>query len=85
MSRCKYTIVSSVGRSVVIRDVGQKADVTVTNDAEAVVEELFIRGLLREGILLYYYDSDGKLARITHSGGLFTGFAVGPEDGRVPR
>ena len=84
MSRCKYRIEQSAGRSVVIRDVGGERDLSVTNDAEAVVEELFLRGLLPEGRLIYYFDSDGRLDQIRHSGGVFIGFAPGPEDGRIP-
>ena len=85
MARCKYIVQSNAGRSVVIRDVGGPKDMSLTNDVEAVVEELFIRGLLGEGILLYYYDSDNRLDQIKHSGGVFLDFAPGPEDGRVPR
>lgn len=84
MSRARYNIVQSGGRSVVIRDVGGPRTISVTNDAEAVVAELWERGVLKEGLRLYYYDSDGRLDELCHSGGVFTGFAPGPRDGRIP-
>lgn len=83
MSKSVYRILQT-GRSVVIRDEGGPKDLSVTADAELVVEELFLRGHLKEGVQLYYYDSEGKLDRILHSGGVFVGFAPGHADGRVP-
>ena len=82
--RCKYRVEQNIGRSVVVRDVGGLRDMSLTNDVEAVVEDLFIRGLLPEGRLLFYFDSDGRLDQIKHSGGVFLDFAPGPVDGRVP-
>lgn len=80
----EYKIVKQ-GRSVVIRDTGDHSKVpTVTNDVDFVVEELFLRGVLKEGVQLYYYDSENRLDQIKHSGGVFTDFAPGPKDGFVP-
>lgn len=84
MNRSVYRILRTGGRSVVIRDEGGKADLSVAYDAERVVEELFLKGHLKEGVQLYYYDSTGKLDRILHYGGVFVGFAPGPADGEVP-
>lgn len=84
MSRAKYRVVKRTPRSLVIRDVGGPRDVTVTNDADAVVEDLWLAGSIPQGVALFYYDSDGNLDELKHSSGVFTGFAPGPRDGVVP-
>lgn len=67
---------ATVGRVEII-DVGPwDQHPTVTNDAEAVVEELHERGLLHRATTLVYTDSEGEIAQILHDGaGRFTGFA----------
>ena len=85
MNRSFYRILKTGGRSVVIRDEGGKDDMSVTSDAERVVEELFLNGHLKEGVQLYYRHFDGRMDQILHSGGVFVGFAQGPEDGKVPQ
>jgi len=84
MIRAKYIVEQRTARSLVIRDVGGQRDCSVTNDAEAVVDDLWVKGLIREGVLLFYYDSDGRLDQLRHSCGVFTDFAPGPRDGVVP-
>lgn len=74
--RAKYVVESENDEILVIRDVG-KAQMTVTNDAEAVVEDLEEKGLLR-GRKLLYYDSEGRLDELKHKDGKFSGFAPGP-------
>lgn len=76
MSRAKYEVVEaeSTNATLVIRDVGTGACMSVTNDAEAVVFELFLSGTLGEQRLLYY-DSDDALDELVHDGhGGFVGF-----------
>lgn len=82
--RAKYQIEKRTARSVVIRDVGGPRDMSVTNDAENVVQDLYLKGMLPEGVQLYYYDSDGRLDQLKVSGGVFVDFAPGPVDGRIP-
>ena len=70
-----YRVELQTDEKLIIRDVGHNSNMTVTNDAEAVV-----RGLHRNGMLgarkLYYYDSLGDLDEIKHDGqGTFQGFA----------
>ena len=75
--RAKYVVESDrFGQPLVIRDVGGPEDMTVTNDTEAVVEELVERGLLPARRKLYYYDSDGDLAEITVCEGRYTRFSL---------
>lgn len=51
---------------------------TITNDVEAVVDDLVRQGLLPEGRRLFYYDSEGNRDEILVVGGKFAGFKPGP-------
>ena len=63
---------------LVIRDVGPwDQHPSVTNDAEAVVEDLVRSGRLPEGRRLFYYDSEGQRDEIKIKDGRFAGFAPG--------
>lgn len=79
MSHACYAIVRSDATSVTIRDEGPwDRYLTVTNDAEAVVEELLtVYGLGSRR--LFYYDSDGRLDELVIVAGKFAGFRRGPE------
>ena len=70
MSRASYEIVRDDERELRIRDLD--GAVSVTNDAEAVVEELAAH--LGERIL-HYYDTMGYLDRLLVKAGKFAGFA----------
>ena len=64
---------------LVIRDVGPwDQHLTVTNDAESVVEELLCSHHLRPGQRLFYYDTEGQLDELVVKDGKFAGFAPGP-------
>ena len=66
---------------LIIRDVGPwDRFMTVTNNAEAVVEELRADGMLPDGRRLLYFDSEGKLDEILIRDGKFAGFAPGPDE-----
>lgn len=79
-ARAHYELVSgeSTAERLVIRDVGDDNEPSVTNDAAAVVAELFDLELLPPGRALLYYDSCGSLDEIVVEGGAFAGFRVGP-------
>ena len=63
---------------VVIRDIGPwHIHMTVTNDIEHVVAELYDKGILGERQTLLYYDSYGDLDQVLHVGREFVGFAPG--------
>ncbi len=87
MSRANFAIVTDDflrEDPLVIKDVGPWDKYpSVTNDAENVVFELVRRGLLPEGRLLFYYDSDGRLDEILVKNGQFVGFAPGPREGKL--
>ncbi len=59
--RAKYSVVSQTDDRIVIRDIGEARDMSVTNDAEFVVNDLRRQGLLRSGMTLHYFDSTGRL------------------------
>jgi hypothetical protein len=64
-------------RPLVIRDVGPWDEhLTVTNDAERVVEDLIFQGLLPPGRRLIYYDSEGELTETLIENGKFVGFGL---------
>jgi len=61
---------------LVIRDIGPwDQHPSVTNDAEAVVQDLKLR--LPPGRRLFYYDSEGQRDEIVIEDGCFAGFAPG--------
>lgn len=65
--------------SLVIRDQG--GGLSITNDAEGVILDLFEMGELPPGQRrrVFYFDSDGRLDELLHDDhGTFTGFAPGP-------
>ncbi len=63
---------------LVIKDVGpHDKHLTVTNDAEDVVERLYASGDLNDNRRLFYIDSEGSKDEIVHADGKFTGFRAG--------
>ena len=66
---------------LVIRDLGPwDVHLTISNDAEWVVTWLHDGGLLAGVKTLLYYDSEGKIDELRFSkGGIFQGFAPGPD------
>lgn len=76
MAKSKYRIELQTEEQILIKDVGKDC-MTVTNDAEAVVRDLYRNGMLGERRLLYI-DSEGSIDELKHDGkGLFQGFAPG--------
>ena len=75
--RCaNYSIVADNDKELVIMDVGPWDQfTTITNSAEAVVEELAGRLGDRK---LYYYDSENNLDELLVKDERFAGFAPGP-------
>lgn len=72
MSKASYSVVNESDEFVVIVDIGPWDQFsTVTNDAEAVVEELI--GMLA-GRKLFYYDSEYEFCELVIKDGKFAGF-----------
>ena len=65
--------------ALVIRDIGPwDKHLTVTNDAEGVVDELLKMGTLKPGQRLFYIDSECVLDEILVKDGKFARFCPGP-------
>lgn len=79
--RARYEIVRNEPWAITIRDVGHAETTSVTNDAEAVVEDLVRRGVLHNAKRLFYFDSDDNLDEILHAEGAFVGFAPWEREG----
>lgn len=62
----------------VIRDIGGGPFLSVTNDADRVVENVINLESYTPGQRLLYYDSDGNLDELKIKDGKFDGFAPGP-------
>jgi uncharacterized protein (DUF2164 family) len=71
MSRARYRIIDDTPELLLIEDIGSDV-MSVTNDAEAVVEELADRLGKRR---LEYYDSQGARDQLLVVNGKFAGFA----------
>jgi len=72
----KYEVVSVTSESVVIKDLGPwTIHLTITNDAEGIVEEMVP---YLHGRRLYYIDTDGEMDELLIKDGKFVGFAPGP-------
>ena len=75
--RAIYDIVEDIPeKPLVIRDIGWRDHMSVTNDAEAVVEDLWNKGKLSDR-RLFYYDSAGDLDELVHIDGSFIRFRPG--------
>jgi hypothetical protein len=72
--RAKFIIIEDTPEVLCIRDVGGPRDMSVTNDAEAVVESLAGRLGNRR---LEYYDSQGVRDELGVRNGKFDGFVPG--------
>lgn len=80
MRTASCEVVKSTLTELVIRDLGPwDRHPAVTNDAESVVAKLLATGVLKLGVRLYCYDSDGQLDELRHDGRTFMGFASGPK------
>lgn len=79
MRRAHYAVVSNEAQEpLVIRDVGPwDQHPTITNDAEAVVADLFQAGLIPGGRRVFYFDSENNLDELRHEEGRFLGFQAG--------
>jgi hypothetical protein len=63
---------------VIIKDIGPwDKHISVTNDAEWVVQRLFRDNDIIEGQKLFYIDSEGQADEILIENGQFKGFAPG--------
>lgn len=77
--RASYSVVLAAPDVVVIRD--RRIGMTITNDAEAVVKDLLAKGVLKTGMRLHYYDTDGRLDELLFDENGFKDFSFArPEE-----
>lgn len=76
-----YEVVEREEDRLVIRDIGHKLNMTVTNGVQQVVDELREKGRLPNGRRLFYYDREGQLDEIVVENGKFVRFNAGPKQG----
>lgn len=75
-TKAKYHIINRTDKFIYIVDCALEFQcMSVTNDAEAVVEELYKLGMLKDNQRIFYKDTVGCIDEIKHDGkGLFMGF-----------
>jgi hypothetical protein len=67
------------GKYILIRDIGHNSGRTVTNDAEYVINQLFVDEGITEETRVFYEDSEGRIDELLHSGKKHTGYKAGHE------
>lgn len=84
--RAQYKLVSVTDDLVLIEDLN--GPVSITNDAEAVVQEVieWVGGFTEDGrpYRIHYIDTMGNTDELLHDRGKFTGFAPVQKTGRNP-
>jgi hypothetical protein len=65
------------GKYIYIRDTGYNSGRSVINDAEYVVEQLYLEYDITDETRIFYEDSDGQVDELLHTGRIFRGFKVG--------
>ena len=77
--RAKYTLVEANDKYVLIEDCSsdQYPSMSITNDAESVVEDLFEKHLVGQTTRIFYIDTDGRVDELLHAYRRFDGFQFG--------
>lgn len=79
MRSALYRIVSSNEHSITLQDCGDhRHNLTITNDAEGVIQRLAEGGHLAGGRRVLYHNSMGLLSELLHDGERFAGFECDP-------
>jgi hypothetical protein len=65
------------GKYIFVRDIGHCSGRSVTNDAEYVVEQLYLEFGISDETRIFYEDSEGDIDEIVHSGKNFRSFKPG--------
>jgi len=77
--RAKIHIVESTDDYILIKDMYNlhAPSMTITNDAEAVVEHLFEQQLVGPSTRIFYIDTDCRVDELLHKYSAFDGFKFG--------
>jgi len=78
--KSNFTILENTDRYILIHDDAEEyQSMSVTNDAENVVEYLYENGLLKNDKRIFYVDTLGSVDELEHTLGVFNGFKFGFE------
>ena len=75
----QFELVDQEREYIIIRNTGHNSGRSVTNDAEYVIEQMYLIYNIFDEARIFYYDSEGELSEILHSGKRFRGFKAGHE------
>jgi hypothetical protein len=64
---------------IFVRDIGYVSGRSVTNDAEYIVEQLYLDFDITDDTRIFYQDSGGKIDELLHTGKKFKDFKFGHE------
>jgi hypothetical protein len=67
------------GKYIFVRDIGHFTERTVTNDAEYIVEQLYLEFGITDETRIFYEDSERRIDELLHIGARFHGFKTGHE------
>ena len=67
------------GKYIFVRDVVHVTGRSVTNDAEYIVEQLYLDFDITDDTRIFYEDSDGQIDELLHAGKRFKDFKFGHE------
>jgi hypothetical protein len=67
------------GKYIFVRDIGHNSGRSITNDAEYVVEQLYLEYDITDETRIFYEDSEGRIDELLHTGKIFRGFKAGHE------
>lgn len=67
------------GKYIFVRDAGRVTGRSVTNDAEYIVEQLYLDFDITDDTRIFYEDSEGQIDELLHSGKRFKDFKFGHE------
>jgi len=76
--RAEFTIENETPEYIFIIDTGHTHTMTVTNDAESVIETLHSEYDLGDR-RVFYRDSENRIDELLHAGARFTGYRAGHE------
>jgi hypothetical protein len=65
------------GKYIFVRDIGHNYGRSVTNDADYIIEQLYLEFDITDGTRVFYEDSDGEIDELLRSGKKFVGFKDG--------
>lgn len=80
--KASYSIEWSNNKAILIKDLALiKGTMSITNDAEEVIENLIMTGRIRDRV--FYRDTNGDVDELVHDGKEFKAFMPGTRGWRI--